>query len=97
MTSQFAQQVRTVCGLPLGCTDSLAPAAMSNLLGDVWLDSRTGTPDWAAALAIPGVHLHLYGKAEPKRGRKMGHITATGKDVDDAAAKARAARSALLG
>lgn len=97
VTSQFAQQVRTVCGLPLGCTDSLAPAAMSNLLGDVWLDSRTGTPDWAAALAIPGVHLHLYGKAEPKRGRKMGHITATGKDVDDAAAKARAARSALLG
>ncbi len=97
VTSQFAQQVRAICGLPLGSTDSLAPAAMSNLLGDVWLDSKTGTPDWAAALAIPGVHLHLYGKSEPKRGRKMGHITATGTNVEDAAAKARAARAALLG
>jgi 5-(carboxyamino)imidazole ribonucleotide synthase len=96
VTSQFAQQVRTVCGLPLGSTDSLAPAAMSNLLGDVWLASRTGIPNWAAALAIPGVHLHLYGKSEAKAGRKMGHITATGSDVNDAAQKAKLARSALL-
>ena len=97
VTSQFAQQVRAVCGLPLGSTDSLSPAAMSNLLGDVWLDSRTGTPNWAAALAIPGVFLHLYGKAEPKRGRKMGHITALGSDVNTAAEKARMARTALIG
>ncbi len=97
VTSQFAQQVRAVCGLPLGSTDSLSPAAMSNLLGDVWLDSRTGTPNWAAALAIPGVFLHLYGKAEPKRGRKMGHITALGSDVNIAAEKARLARTALIG
>lgn len=96
VTSQFAQQVRTICGLPLGSTESLRPAAMSNLLGDVWLDSRTGTPNWAAALAIPGVHLHLYGKAEPKRGRKMGHITATGDDVESAAQKAKEARAGLV-
>ena len=96
VTSQFAQQVRTVCGLPLGSTDSMMPSAMSNLLGDVWLDSRTGTPDWAAALAIPGVHLHLYGKAEPKRGRKMGHITVTADDVETAAKNARLARAALV-
>jgi 5-(carboxyamino)imidazole ribonucleotide synthase len=96
VTSQFAQQVRTVCGLPLGSTESTAPAAMSNLLGDVWLDSRTGTPNWAAALAIPGVYLHLYGKSEAKRGRKMGHITAIGRDVNEAAQKAKMARSALL-
>ena len=96
VTSQFAQQVRTICGLPLGSTDSMMPSAMSNLLGDVWLDSRTGTPDWAAALAVPGVHLHLYGKAEPKRGRKMGHITATASDVETAAKNARLARAALV-
>ena len=96
VTSQFAQQVRTICGLPLGSTDSMMPSAMSNLLGDVWLDSRTGTPDWAAALAIPGVHLHLYGKAEPKRGRKMGHITVTAGDVETAAKNARLARAALV-
>ena len=96
VTSQFAQQVRTICGLPLGSTESMRPAAMSNLLGDVWLDSRTGTPNWAAALAIPGVHLHLYGKAEPKRGRKMGHITATGDDVESAARKAKEARAGLV-
>ena len=97
VTSQFAQQVRAVCGLPLGSTDSMQPAAMSNLLGDVWLDCVSGTPNWAAALEIPGVHLHLYGKAEAKRGRKMGHITATGSDVNEAAHKARMARAALLG
>ena len=74
----------------------MRPAAMSNLLGDVWLDSRTGTPNWAAALAIPGVHLHLYGKADPKRGRKMGHITATGDDVESAAQKAKEARAGLV-
>jgi 5-(carboxyamino)imidazole ribonucleotide synthase len=92
ITSQFEQQLRAVCGLPLGSTDSLAPAAMANLLGDVWKD---GEPNWRAALAMPGVKLHLYGKADPRPGRKMGHLTAFGRDTDEAAAKVRAARAAL--
>src|SRR5215203_4520517 len=66
VTSQFEQQVRAVCGLPLGSTEFLRPAAMANLLGDVW---QNGEPDWAAALTDPRVKLHLYGKAEPKLGR----------------------------
>jgi 5-(carboxyamino)imidazole ribonucleotide synthase len=92
ITSQFEQQLRAVCGLPLGSTESLAPAAMANLLGDVWKD---GEPNWRAALAMPGVKLHLYGKADPRPGRKMGHLTAFGRDTDEAAAKVRAARAAL--
>ena len=68
------EQVRAVCGLPLGSTEFFRPAAMANLLGDVW---QNGEPNWAAALTDPRVKLHLYGKAEPKPGRKMGHITAT--------------------
>ena len=72
--SQFEQQVRAVCGLPLGATAAFAPAAaMANLLGDLWL---AGPPDWAAACALPGVKLHLYGKSEARPGRKMGHLTA---------------------
>ena len=90
-TSQFEQHVRAVCGLPLGATDSLRPAAMVNLLGDIW--SR-GEPDWAAALAEPNVHLHLYGKHEPRPGRKMGHLTALAETVEAAAADARRARGA---
>ena len=73
VTSQFEQQVRAVCGLPLGSTEQPRPAAMANLLGDLWAN---GEPDWAAALAIPEVKLHLYGKQEAKLGRKMGHLTA---------------------
>ena len=73
VTSQFEQQVRAVCGLPLGSTDQPRPAAMANLLGDLW---ENGEPDWAAALAIPEVKLHLYGKQEARPGRKMGHLTA---------------------
>jgi 5-(carboxyamino)imidazole ribonucleotide synthase len=92
VTSQFEQQVRAVCGLPLGDTLQLRPAAMVNLLGDLWAD---GEPDWAAALAIPDVKLHLYGQDEPRVGRKMGHITALGSSPDDAAAKALAARDVL--
>jgi 5-(carboxyamino)imidazole ribonucleotide synthase len=80
-TSQFEQQVRAVCGLPLGSTRILAPAAMANLLGDLWSD---GEPDWAAALADPRVALHLYGKTSPRRGRKMGHLTALGDSPADA-------------
>ena len=91
-TSQFEQHVRAVCGLPLGTTDLLRPSAMVNLLGDVWQD---GEPAWPAALAEPSVHLHLYGKREPRPGRKMGHLTAVGPSVDAAAASALRARANL--
>jgi 5-(carboxyamino)imidazole ribonucleotide synthase len=91
-TSQFEQQVRAVCGLPLGSTELLRPAAMANLLGDLW---QGGEPDWPAALAVPGVALHLYGKADPRPGRKMGHLTALGTSTGDARDRALAARRAL--
>ena len=93
VTSQFEQQLRAVCGLPLGSTESLRPAAMANLLGDLW---ATGEPDWAAALSAPDVKLHLYGKTEPRRGRKMGHLVAFGRDTEDAARQVRAARERLI-
>lgn len=91
-TSQFEQQVRAVCGLPLGSTEILRPAAMANLLGEVW---QHGEPDWARALAIEGVHLHLYGKREPRPRRKMGHLTAVGSSAEDAIARVTKAREAL--
>ncbi len=94
-TSQFEQQVRAVCGLPLGSTRQLAPAAMANLLGDCWgvAGGRDPVePDWAAALAVPGVSLHLYGKSDPRVGRKMGHLTATAATVEEAVARVAAAR-----
>jgi 5-(carboxyamino)imidazole ribonucleotide synthase len=69
---------------------------MCNLLGDVWF-AAGGTPDWAGVLADPLVKLHLYGKAEPRKGRKMGHITATGATVEEAVARVRAARGRLEG
>jgi 5-(carboxyamino)imidazole ribonucleotide synthase len=89
-TSQFDQQVRAICGLPLGSPRQLAPAAMANLLGDCW---QNGEPDWAAALAVPGVSLMLYGKGEPRPGRKMGHLTALADSVDEAIANVTRARS----
>jgi 5-(carboxyamino)imidazole ribonucleotide synthase len=92
VTSQFEQHVRAVCGLSLGDTAQIKPAAMVNLLGDLWIN---GVPDWAAALSVPDVKLHLYGKGEARVGRKMGHITALGDSVEDAAAKALAAREVL--
>lgn len=91
-TSQFEQQLRAVCGLPLGRGELRSPAAMVNLLGDLWQD---GTPDWPAALGLPGVHLHLYGKAEARAGRKMGHLTVLGATAGEARARALAARAAL--
>lgn len=91
-TSQFEQQLRAVCGLPLGSTALVAPAAMANLLGDLW---KHGEPRWEAVLALPGVALHLYGKAEARPGRKMGHLTALGRTAAEAAALVLAARSAL--
>ena len=91
-TSQFEQQVRAVCGLPLGSTQPHRPAAMANLLGDVWTD---GTPNWAAALALPDVSLHLYGKAEARPGRKMGHLTALAETPEAAVGLVKAAKAAL--
>jgi 5-(carboxyamino)imidazole ribonucleotide synthase len=78
--SQFELQVRTLCGLPLAQPAQLASSVMLNLLGDIWLDEagKETTPDWAGVLALPGVSLHLYGKAGARKGRKMGHITVTG-------------------
>ena len=84
VTSQFEQQLRAVCGLTLGSTEFCRPAAMANLLGDLL---QKGEPDWASALASPNVKLHLYGKLEPRKGRKMGHLTA----MDETAARAVAA------
>lgn len=92
VTSQFEQQVRAVCGLPLGATELHAPAAMANLLGDLW---SGGEPNWASALEDPLVKLHLYGKAEARAGRKMGHLTATGATTEAAVARVRQARVRL--
>ena len=83
-TSQFEQLVRTTCNLPLGATEILTPAAIVNLLGEVWLDAPQGKPDFAAALAVPGVRLHLYEKHSARVGRKMGHLSATGATADEA-------------
>jgi len=92
-TDQFAQQIRAVCGLPLGDVSMTKPAAaMVNLLGDEW---DAGEPDWAGALGDARVALHLYGKAEARPGRKMGHLTAWGDDPHTAETRALAARAAL--
>jgi 5-(carboxyamino)imidazole ribonucleotide synthase len=92
VTSQFEQQLRAVCGLPLGAPTQLSAAAMINLLGDSWSDRE---PNWAAATAIPNVKLHLYGKLAPRPGRKMGHVTALAPSVDQALVDAKSAFSAL--
>ena len=90
-TSQFAQAIRAVCGLPLGDVAPLAGAAMANLLGDAW---QRGQPDWEAALQA-GANLHLYGKREARPGRKMGHLTALGHTPTDALERVQRARLAL--
>lgn len=81
VTSQFEQQLRAVCGLPLGSPQMHRPAAMANLLGDLW---SNGEPDWLAACRFPDVKLHLYGKLEPRPGRKMGHLTSLNHDPEQA-------------
>ncbi len=88
LTSQFEQQVRAVCGLPLGSTALLSAGAIVNLLGDLW-PADEQLPDWRSALEVPGVRLHLYGKRVAKPGRKMGHLSAVG-------ATPEAARDAVL-
>jgi 5-(carboxyamino)imidazole ribonucleotide synthase len=92
VTSQFEQQLRAVCGLPLGNTEMPRPAAMVNLLGELWAE---GEPDWAAACAHSNAKLHLYGKLEPRTGRKMGHITVVAGTRSEAESGAQAARAAL--
>ncbi len=93
VTSQFEQQLRAICGLPLGSTEVLRPVAMANLLGDLW---SPRTPNWSKALSIPEVKLHLYGKLEARPGRKMGHLTAMAATQQEAIAKVTRARDLLL-
>jgi 5-(carboxyamino)imidazole ribonucleotide synthase len=96
VTSQFEQQARVMAGLPLGDTTQLAPAVMLNLLGDLWYaGEQLREPDWAAVLAVPGAKLHLYGKSEARRGRKMGHVTCLGATPELALARATRAAAAL--
>ena len=92
VTSQFEQLVRTTCNLPLGDTTLLTPAAIVNLLGDVWL---AGQPDFAAALAVPGVRLHLYEKLAPRAGRKMGHLSSVGATAEEALERVLEAKKRL--
>jgi 5-(carboxyamino)imidazole ribonucleotide synthase len=92
-TSQFEQLVRAVCDLPLGAVEPTRPSAIVNLFGDLWAAGRT--PDFAAALAVPGTRLFLYGKRGPRVGRKMGHLGAVGATVDEALARARDAAGRL--
>jgi 5-(carboxyamino)imidazole ribonucleotide synthase len=94
VTSQFEQQLRAICGLPLGSPELLRPAAMANLLGDLWSE---GEPGWEAACRFPDVKLHLYGKAAARPGRKMGHLTALAATVEEARERVTAARAALGG
>jgi len=93
VTSQFEQQVRAICGLPLGSTEIPRPAAMANLLGDLWAG---GEPNWPALFGCADVRVHLYGKSEPRPGRKMGHLTVMARSVQDAQDRVLAARDALL-
>lgn len=99
-TSQFEQHVRAVCGLPLGPTGVREPTVMVNILGDAWSwrDGRlAGEANWQAVLSEPAAKLHLYGKAEPRVGRKMGHFTVRGQDIDATLEKARELKQKLQG
>ncbi len=95
--SQFDLQVHALAGLPLPPPRQHSPAIMLNLLGDLWFDAagQARTPDWQAVLALPGAHLHLYGKTDARPGRKMGHLTFTGADVAGVKATARQAARIL--
>jgi 5-(carboxyamino)imidazole ribonucleotide synthase len=91
VTGQFEQAVRAALNLPLGETALVQPAAIMNLLGDLWLDAPGGQPDFARVLETPGVRLHLYEKHTPRRARKMGHLSAAGATAEEALARARQA------
>ncbi len=100
LSSQFEQQVRALCGLPLGETRAHSAAAMVNLLGDLWYEhapagTRYREPDWSALYAFPTLKLHLYGKHHARPGRKMGHFTVLDDDPQRACALAMTARAAL--
>ncbi len=92
--SQFDQQVRAMCGLPLGDPGLMSPVAMLNVMGDMW---SAGTPDWAAVMAHDGARLHLYGKRDARPGRKMGHVNVLSGDAGRAVAAAESLRRALEG
>ena len=97
VTSQFEQAIRAVCNLPLGDVDVVQPAAIANLLGDLWLD-EAGKPRevcFDRALAVPGIRLHLYEKLKPRKGRKMGHLSAVGHSAEDAVERVLRAKAAL--
>lgn len=97
VTSQFEQAIRTACDLPLGDVSLVQPTAIANLLGDIWLDAegKEKQPAFDKALAIPGVRLTLYEKLKPRKGRKMGHLSAVGATADEARANVLAAKAAL--
>ena len=97
VTSQFEQLVRAICDLPLGETDMVQPAAIANLLGDLWLDSagQSREPRFGEALTVPGVRLHLYEKLRPRKGRKMGHLSAVGATAEEAVERVTRAHSML--
>lgn len=98
VTSQFEQHIRAVCGLPLGDASLRSPVVMVNILGDAWFDPKSGgskVPAWSALLAEPSVKLHLYGKAEPRKGRKMGHFNLTAANTEEALQRARVAKALI--
>jgi 5-(carboxyamino)imidazole ribonucleotide synthase len=97
VTGQFEQLVRAVCNLPLGSVDIVRPAAIANLLGDLWLnaDGSAREPSFDKALAVPGVRLHLYEKHKPRKGRKMGHLSAVGATPEEAVALVLQAKNLL--
>lgn len=97
LSSQYEQQVRVMAGLPLGSSQIAQASVMLNLLGDLWFDEteQYREPDWERLLAVPGVYLHLYGKAEARPARKMGHVTVVGKDHKECQHRAKMAAAAL--
>jgi 5-(carboxyamino)imidazole ribonucleotide synthase len=97
VTGQFEQHVRAICDLPLGSVEVVQPAAIANLLGEVWLDEKgeLKEPHFDAALAVPGVRLHLYEKHRPRKGRKMGHLSAVGATAEEAVERVLRAASLL--
>src|SRR6185295_17659185 len=94
VTSQFAQQVRAMARLPLGDVRQHSPAVMLNILGDIWFEGVGETsrePAWDKVLALPGANLHLYGKDDARRGRKMGHVTFVAPTMEEAQANLQTA------
>jgi 5-(carboxyamino)imidazole ribonucleotide synthase len=97
VTNQFEQQVRALCGLPLGEARAHSAAAMVNLLGDIWYQDKDHAkePDWTKLFTVPNLKLHLYGKHHPRPGRKMGHFTVIGANAEEVEKSALAARRAI--